>query len=152
MHLLIATAKQLTKEQTRALTTALECIPQEHRYWAPGGCAKTAMEIYLQCAGEYSNMANFLRGKTLLSWDIVLQEATKHLSYDEAVTLMEKNEIEFLSALDEIGEARLHEMIELPWGEKTTRGHFIFLTSHHIAYHCGQLNYIQTILGDAEIH
>jgi hypothetical protein len=147
MQTLVVNAKQLTKGETCRLTASLKFIPQERHHWIPGGCAKSAMEIYLQCAGEYLNMAKFLRGDIPLPWEEVLEAATAHLTFDKARELMQDNENQFLLALDEMDEARMDETIESPWGEKMTWGQFILSASYHLAYHCGQLNYIQTLLG-----
>jgi hypothetical protein len=152
METLIGVAKQLATEQTRALTTALRYIPAERHHWVPGGCAKSAMQIYLQCAGEYLNLAKFLRGDPVLPWPAVLEAANARLTLDDAQALMQSNEEQYLQALGRLDEAALGKSMKPPWGGSMTWRSFVLATSHHLAYHYGQLNYIQTLLGDGKEH
>jgi len=151
MNPTIEAAKEITREQTRQLTLALEFIPQERRHWVPRGCAKTPQDIYLECAGTYLWAAKFLR-KEPLDWSQALPKAKDCPGLEEAKGLMEKYQQEFFTALDDLDESRLGETAEMPWGEKMSLGQYIFLPSYHTCYHCGQLNYIQTLLGDGEMH
>ena len=151
MNPTIEAAKEITREQTRQLTLALEFIPQERRGWVPSGCAKTPLGIYLECAGTYLWAARFLLGESA-DWAQVLPKAKDCPGLAEAKKLMEKYQNEFFSALEGLDESRLGETVSLPWGEKMTLGQYLLLPSYHTCYHCGQLNYIQALLGDGELH
>jgi hypothetical protein len=39
-----------------------------------------------------------------------------------------------------------------PWGAEVTRAHMASWVSYHCMYHCGQVNFIQVMHGDNEVH
>jgi hypothetical protein len=147
----IQAAKEITREQTRQLNIAIEHISAERLKWCPSGCAKTPMAIYLECAATYPWAAKFLRGEEV-EWEKLMPRPEEISGLEELKELMEAAQEEFFSALEDLEESRLGEMVDLPWGEKISLGQYIFLPSYHVCYHVGQLNYIQTLLGDGEHH
>ncbi len=151
MHPTIEAAKEITKEQTRQITLAMEFIPEGRRNWVPSGCAKTPMEIYMECAGCYMFFARLVQGEAA-DWGEVLRKAKEDRSLDDAKRLMDEYQEALFKALDSLPESKLNEKMILPWGQETTWGQFAFLASYHTCYHAGQLNYIQTLLGDADMH
>jgi len=144
-------AKAITKEQTRQLNLAMEFIPEEKRRWKAGGCAKTPMDIYLECVVTYLWAAKLLRGESV-DWAQLARKAQEFSDFEKAKALAEQWQQEFFSAMDEVSQSRLEDKIDPGWGEKMPLGQFLFLPSYHVCYHCGQLNYVQTLLGDGEMH
>ncbi|NIM06015.1 MAG: hypothetical protein GTN69_01475 [Armatimonadetes bacterium] len=151
MNPMTEAAKEITEEQTRHLDSALEHIPEERREWCAGGCAKTPMAIYRECARAYLWAAETIRGNEV-NWDLLAPRVEDCPDFESAKAALEKNQSEFFAALEEIDESRLAEMVKMPWGEELSLGQYILLPSYHTCYHVGQLNYIQTLLGDAEFH
>lgn len=151
MHSTIAVVKEMTQEQTRQLTMALEYIPENQRLWRASGCAKTPQEIYLECAGTYLWAAKFLRGEAA-DWSQLMPKSQEYSDLASAKQLMDDWLQEFFAAIDGIDESRMGEEIDPGWGDKMPLQQFLLLPSYHTCYHAGQLNYIQTLLGDAEMH
>ena len=151
MNPMIEAVKAVTAEETRELNLAMDFIPVEKHNWCAGGCAKTPLQIYLECAGALRLMARLIQGKPA-------DRAEGHVkpedypTYKDAKALMEKSLQELNAALDSLEESRLAEIVEMPWGMKMPMTQVIFLGSYHTSYHNGQLNYIQTLLGDSEFH
>jgi len=56
------------------------------------------------------------------------------------------------AALQALTPEALRERRQVPWGGSMSLGEYIFRPSYHLAYHDGQLNYIQRLLGDREFH
>jgi len=152
MSLLIEGVKEATREQTRLLDVAMDCLPEDKHDWCAGGCSKTPLQIYGECAGIYAWAAHFLAGKAPLEWEAFMSRFQGTTGLGEARVLMEQAEAQFLAALDTIDESRLQEEVEPGFGLKLPLGQYIFLPSYHTCYHSGQINYIQTLLGDAEMH
>lgn len=151
MNSTIEAVKQLTQEQTRQLTTAMEFIPEERRCWRPEGCAKTPQEIYLECAATYLWAAKLLQGEPA-DWGQLVSKTQDYTDFERAKELMEQWQSEFIAVLERLEGARLTELVDPGWGDKMPMGQFLLLPSYHSCYHAGQLNYVQTLLGDAEIH
>jgi uncharacterized damage-inducible protein DinB len=47
---------------------------------------------------------------------------------------------------------RLTEMVILPDGEKMPSALAMLVPANHMQYHLGQINYLQTLMGDEEYH
>ncbi len=149
MNPAIETAKKMTRVQTDWLHRTMQFIPEDKLTWRAGGCAKTPLEIYLECGQVYLTDAKLLRADTI---DWTMPEAEECQESEIAITFVEKAQREFLIALEALPESRLVEMVDLPWGGSMAINDLIFSPSYHTAYHCGQLNYIQTLLDDNERH
>jgi uncharacterized damage-inducible protein DinB len=54
--------------------------------------------------------------------------------------------------MDSLNEADLDREVTMPWGATFPIATAIFLPASHMTYHDGQINYIQTLLGDAKFH
>jgi hypothetical protein len=144
-------AKAVTTEQTRWLDLGMEFIPADKHHWCAGGCTKTPMQIYLECAGAYRFLGQFLRGEKT-DWSESLPKSEDYPDYAAAKALMAQCQQELFEALDSLGNADWEKQLTLPWGEKMTLAQALYLSSYHTCWHAGQLNYIQTLLGDKEFH
>jgi hypothetical protein len=58
---------------------------------------------------------------------------------------------ELLAAWDRVPEGELHRTIPLPNGS-TSPIDLMFMSCFHTSYHAGQLNYVQTLYGDDQMH
>lgn len=143
--------KALTQEQTRWLDLGMEFIPTDKHCWCAGGCAKTPLEIYLECAGVYRTLAQVFQGKQPDRSESP-SKPEEFPDYATAKPLMAQCQQELFVALDGLGSADWGKKIALPWGHEMTLGELIYLPAFHASYHAGQLNYIQTLLGDTEFH
>lgn len=56
------------------------------------------------------------------------------------------------AAVEALPDSDLGTEILTPWGQPMTKYGFANLCAGHVWYHDGQLNYIQSMNGDAEIH
>jgi hypothetical protein len=148
---LIAGAKAITTEQTRWLDLGMEFIPADKHHWCAGGCARTPLEIYLECAGTYRFLAKFLRGENT-DWSESHPKLEEYPDYTAAKALMAQCQQEFFAVLDNLKSPDWDKKMTLPWGHEMTLGELIYLPAFHTGYHAGQLNYIQTLLGDKEFH
>jgi hypothetical protein len=148
---MIAGAKAITTEQTRWLDLGMEFMPADKHRWCAGGCAKTPLEIYLECAGIYRFMAQFLQGKQTDESEIH-PKPEAYPDYASAKALMTQCQEELFAELDNLENPDWEKKLTLPWGDEMTLGELIYLPAFHSGYHVGQLNYIQTLLGDKEFH
>ena len=146
-----AQAKAQTFREHKQLLMDLQFIPDDKLDWTPMGKAKTPEAIAVECAGAYRWMAAMLRndeGANQLWGDIAeLRPGTR----EGIVKLLEEGWEDLAGALDSLEEAQLAEKRQVFWGEETV-GNLLVMAQWHSTYHSGQLNYIQTMLGDMEMH
>ena len=144
-------AAGLTQMMTKELLVALQYTPDDKLDWVPMGAAKTPRAIIVECAAGYKWLAAELRGEqnAAAAW-----EGTKAEDFPtrEALTeLITAGEAEMLAAIDALTDEQLEEKRQVFWGEETLRD-LMWMGVIHTNYHVGQLNYIQTLWGDTEMH
>ncbi len=138
------------------LTKDLKAIPADKQGITFDGCSRSALSIVSECGG---NCAIIIR---------ILQGASGHeMSREEMGALMHPFEIEteenvlayleehtgaLLRLIEESDEDTLGDLCpEFPWGS-LTRFDVAMVPAGHMMYHDGQLNYIQTLIGDNDVH
>lgn len=58
----------------------------------------------------------------------------------------------FVAALAQADDERLASMETVPWGDTMPVAMVAHIATSHIWYHDGQLNFIQSLLGDGDYH
>lgn len=133
--------------------TAYEKIPLLKREWRSEETAKSAIEI-----ANHISYWNLVLTIPLLGLEPL--EASEeqwilehpNLAYDDEAYKKARNTcVEFLDFIRYAKDGAFSEEVELPWGNRT-KLQVIYSNLAHITYHEGQLNYIQTLLGDTEDH
>lgn len=151
MNAVIEAAKAITQEQTRQIIMGLQFTPEDKRTQQMGPCARAPLAIFLECAHTYRMAAKLIKGEAA-DWEAEMPKMEDYVTFDAAKAYIEQTESEFIAALDTAVNRDLNETIDPGWGHPFTLAQFIMLPSYHTAYHNGQLNYIQCLLGDKEFH
>ena len=141
-------ATEKTKEAHRHLLTGLRYIPDDKLDWVPMGPAKSPRRIALECAAAYKLFAQMVRGEPL---DWGQPDPSAYPTRESVVAALDAGLADFEAALQALSAEQLAEKRRVPWGEMAV-GEIIWLAFWHNVYHDGQLNYIQTLLGDTEMH
>ena len=133
----------------------LNAIPVEKRNVSPGGAGRTPLNIVAECAHVNQRCSQYL--KTLVPPDrLSPEEREAHLnSFDtaeKALAYLEETAAELAEAIDGFDDAKWGETTEFPFGRPMTLFGIAELPSVHLMYHDGQLNYIQTLYDDTEVH
>jgi len=143
----------LSQSSADALMKGLRFVPQEKRDWKPAPTAWSAHEVVAHLSYWTTYFTKAVKGETLTPPDEASWRAsTKELKEAaQAEKLVERVHQEFVAAVKGLSDKDLAREVELPWGKETVAsavgGNF-----WHVTYHQGQLNYIQTLLGDREDH
>jgi hypothetical protein len=130
------------------------CIPQDKLGVSPMGVARTALEFTAECGGFNGIAADVVRGADV---DMPSEDERQafYASVDTAekgASLIRSSVDELILAIEEADEAALNRRIVAPWGEPVTPYILAHIAASHMAYHDGQLAYIQSLYGDGEIH
>jgi len=144
-------ARGITRIEHEQLVRDLQHIPDDRLDWVPMGKAKTPRQIVVECAGAYRWLAAKLGNAPDADeqWGAVcgMSPGTR----EATVELLGGCWDELVAAFDGVEEAMLEEKRQVFWGEATVET-LLFFCEWHTTYHSGQLNYIQTLLGDTEMH
>jgi hypothetical protein len=153
-------AAQLTRDAGEALFASARAMPADKLNWSPAGDARTALHMLQECAYYLPTLAPLLsQGDGMVerftavagpameeskSWDTLDKVETAYNGYLEAT----------LAAIRAVPDNDLNREVPLPWAEGVTMPVWKMLLSLYwnTVYHVGQINYIQTMYGDQEMH
>lgn len=152
------TLKELHRERILAAAKYyrqdLESMSDEQLGASPGGKARTPFDFTYEVAFVNNNLGTIMKGDPPLKepesegWVTAPNELKSKpviLAYFDAS--IEK----LLAGLDSLAEDKFKTPFEVDGKEKSYIG-MANLAIVHMFYHCGQLNYVQSILGDDAIH
>lgn len=125
------------------LLKAARAVPKEKEDWKPMPTGKSAREIL-----AHLGMANYFFA-ALLRGTAYTQTSTPH-TYQEALQLFEESKAELIETIRSVDPAQFNERRTMPWGEERSIKDLITSPMPHIAYHWGQIAYVQTLWGDSE--
>ena len=132
------------------LLVALKYTPDDKLDWVSLGKAKTPTEIAAECAMVYRGVVSLIQGGTIDAPGREMKPED-HATRDGLLKLLEEALREFASAAEPLTEEQLQEKRQAPWGEDTIAG-LLEKAQVHTIWHVGQLNYIQTLWGDSDMH
>lgn len=146
--------RALTERAHRLLINDLKAIAEDKSNASPGGVARTALHIVAECA-----MVTGFLGKALNGVEVQRppkEEREAHLnSFDtteKVLAYLDRETQDLLTVIDGLDESTLGEVSDKPFGRPMSRFALAEFPALHMMYHDGQLNYIQTLHGDAEMH
>ncbi len=145
--------RESTQRAHRLLTNDLKAIAADKANICPGGCARTALNIVAECASVNAMAATVLSGGEFKRPSPEEREA--HLNSfdttDKVLAYLDQETQHLLEVIDTIDESTFGDEMS-PFGRPMTRFGVAGLPSWHMMYHDGQLNYIQSLHGDGEMH
>lgn len=145
--------QQLESRRVQAMAgifyDAAQHVLAEKARWKPDPNAKSAQEIVEHLAGANHFFAAILRGEPPTP---PTGESTQK-SYEDALRAFQESAAVLAEATASVPDDRLQDAVELPWGQSWKMTMVLAAASGHIAYHWGQIGYLQTLWGDeADYH
>jgi hypothetical protein len=123
----------------------LEAIPEDKLDWKPSPEAKSALQMAGEVATVAGNTIPVLQGG---GWSPTPMAVPGSLA--EARALVLENVEAFAAAMEAADPATLQRVLTLPFGSFRT-DRFVLFPLIELIHHRGQLAYIQSLLGDAEV-
>ena len=147
-------AARLTRQAWDGLLRTAAFVPEDKREWVPLGKARTFHDFVAECAVMADWSAGFLQTGTFPPFDREAYERAKaELNTLDKIKSAGEPAIERLcAAIEAVPDSKLDESHQMPWGMAMTTGDLLFLGYWNMVYHWGQVNYIQMLLGDTEMH
>lgn len=147
-------AARLTRQGWDALMRTAEFVPADKREWVPQGKARTYHDFLAECAVMADWNTAFLQTGEFPPQDRQAWERAKaELNTLEKIKAAGEPAIARLcEVIEAIPDAKLDESRQMPWGMSMTMADMLFTCYWNLTYHWGQVNYIQMLLGDTEMH
>lgn len=143
-----------TRRLTGMFAADLKAIAESSYTICPGGKCRTVAEFTSEVVGFNFMVSNLLKGQPapMPSDEERAAFASKFTTTDFCVQSIKDSGEALASAIEAATEESMAEPVTMPWGETMSKWAMANLTANHILYHDGQLNYIQSLNGDAEMH
>jgi hypothetical protein len=137
--------------------TAMTCadimaIPEEKWTSNFGGCTRPTHELVADATAFALWIAETIRGN-VQPYDGMLMNSVRDqmTTRDAAVAKVNEAANSLATAITEASDEALLAKIPVPWGEQKVYSLAQTAVSH-FWYHDGQLNYVQCLLGDEQVH
>ncbi len=119
-----------------------------------GGVTRSPRNIAAEVAVLTSGTVKLIQGGDVsMPDDSVMQSVESELDTPaKAGHAVKAAALELAKAVKAASDEELAREITMPWGQAFSAYALAHLTATHIMYHDGQINYVQAINGDAEMH
>ena len=136
------------------VTKDLKAIPKDKQNSTFGGCTRSALNMVAECGGNCRVMGQILKGEAVGAMTDEARMAHYNSFDTEEKVLAHLNEnVEYLIGVvqESDNETFGDDCTGFPYGQMSRFG-VAQLPGVHMMYHDGQLNYIQTLLNDEQVH
>lgn len=132
----------------------LMALTNEQLNTSPGGSARSPFDFTYEVAYVNRRVAMRLRGEVpepfpTGGW---MKAPDDYRVRDHAIEDLNDSVDQILKAWDALTADDIEKGFVAASGEEVSRADMMALASFHMGYHDAQLNYLQAILGDAEVH
>lgn len=132
----------------------LKYIPEDKLDAVPMGSARTPISFTAECAGFNILVSRILKGETVgfPSKEEGQAQEAKITSYEDCRRAILDSVEVLADTIADMSDEDLGKIVVAPWGEEKTALRMAHVCAMHLMYHDGQINYIQALYGDAEVH
>lgn len=138
-----------TRKAADELIAAIARIPEEKRDWSPGGKARTALDLFAECAILNGYTAELIRTRVWSDENYASYGTDKkkiyEMSPEEQTTALNESVEKVIVAIQAVPDDALGVMIDMPWGAQSLE-EICAYPYWNMSYHLGQTNYIASIL------
>ena len=150
---------RITQKALDDVCRAALAIPAEKQDWSPGGDARSALNQMQEIAVAATWFLNVMQDLRVprepeRSIDETMERARQLKTIEECVEMARSTTSELCRAIAAFPPEALEVEATLPFGEGQTvsMADVLYLHAWNLTYHLGQLNQIQLMLGDREMH
>lgn len=131
----------------------LSALTHDQLNTSPGGVARCGYDYTYEVAYVNARVAKRLRGEVPEPYPEGWITAPDEFRVrDRAIDAINASTDEVLLAWDAIASDDIHKGFIAANGEEVSFVDIMSLASYHMGYHDGQLNYLQAMLGDGQMH
>jgi len=132
----------------------IRAIPDDKWHATYGGCTKSACDAAVDSIGTLAWTAKALAGnaEAVGESDLAARLRADCSTKEGAIAKLQASGNAFMAALSDASDESLNAIVTAPWGVDMPLFAIAQIAASHVWYHDGQLNYIQMLLGDENIH
>jgi hypothetical protein len=150
------TAVQLIREATNALVRTARAMPEDKAAWSPLDQGRTALNQIAECGQLSRYTVHVLTHREMppLDMEAYARAVAEQDTLDKAIAFLQSGVDELVAAIEVFPESELGQTVTLPFGPGITKtmDEMMVMTYWNMTYHLGQINYIQTLYGDKQMH
>ena len=150
---------RMTQKALDDVCRAARAVPEDKLEWAPQGAARSVLAQMREIAGAAVWFLPIVRDRTVPAFDAhAKRESARAMrgfkTLDACVRAARAGTSTLCEAILALEDEHLDEEIHLPFGGGTSLAIVDVALLHHnnMLYHLGQINQIQLMLGDREMH
>jgi hypothetical protein len=144
-----------TREVAEGLERAILAMPADRQIWRPLDEGRSALDQLAECAVINAWAAQVFRDRAVppLDGDAYAKECAALDTVEKAAAALRSATQTLVSAMESLPDDALDIQVQFPWDETSCTLAEALLTAYwNLTYHVGQINYIQTLYGDKEMH
>jgi uncharacterized damage-inducible protein DinB len=141
--------ESVTRDSADALAKAAQAVPEDKRLWNPGGSATNVVGIVHHCA-EFPKW--MMRAAEVGGYPHDYEETNASGDLQSEIDALKQNTEELIAWGKGLSPERLAAPLSFPWAPDATLGQMLMWHEWNNTYHLGQVNYVQLLYGDAEMH
>ncbi len=135
-------------------TADINAIPDDKWKDTFGGCTRSACELTADAVAFTDWVARAINGDVDPNYnpDTMKVFVDRCSTKEGAVAGLQQHCTALFNAITTASDDDLQRTITAPWGMDTPAFMLAHIAVSHLWYHDGQLNYIQSLLGDGQVH
>lgn len=139
---------------TDMYTKDINAIPEDKWHATFGGVSKSAADATADVIGMLGWTTDALNGNVAQVTESYISDALKSTcaTQEGAAAALASASGAFAGALSAASDEALNSVVVPPWNMPTPLFILANIAVSHVWYHDGQLNYIQALLGDGDVH
>ncbi len=143
-----------TQRSLDDLVRSAQAVPAEHQSWEPGGSARSVLSQMQEVAASGAWFLPLVREGRAPGIEEHKSSAQAYVSVEECVHAARASIGELCHEIASYPDEKLDLEVTLPFGGgmTLTMADVLGLAHWNLVYHLGQINQIQLLLGDAEMH
>ena len=153
------TINQLMAKMNRQVATGLartvQAMPPDKQTWQPEETSRSALDQIVECGAINFWFARILGERAIppLDMERYNQIRAENDTIEKALALLQAGTDALISAIEAFPPEHLEDTVLMPWDTApTTLAEVLLAPYWNMTYHLGQINYIQTLYGDKEMH
>ncbi len=143
----------------QTITRSTPFVPADKRNWSPMGAARTTVDMVQECCEALEMFTNFMKTGQPPRFDKATMAARAEAlkksppKLEDLFPRLQKATEEYAETIEKLPDDKLFQMVSSPFGgQQMPLIQLVGMPTFNMVYHWGQINYIQTMLGDTEMH
>lgn len=145
-----------TQEASDALARTVKAMPEDKVSWSVNDAGRTALGMVVECGGFCQYVATILSTKQVPARNREVEDKLRQEcdTAAKALKLLEDGTAELVAAIRAFPEGDLTKTVTLPFGPGMVMPYreVAVMATWNMTYHLGQINFIQTLYGDHDMH